>query len=210
MKKALLAALCFTLVSLALVNGTFAMPDINQVFADLTALFGAEKGLPELGGEGTAVHVEIVSDQTPRNLYPGGEASRTFRVENLGSGGVFFRLVYAVQYDAESWEHLTIRFAHDGSYREHPWQDIRIGGVDYRMKVLTYTSELAEGVLSSPVTLSIAMGAAVTGEQLGRYRSDFLQTRVLAIDPAPFKEKGYTEAVDALDLALPLDKLNPF
>jgi len=209
MKKALLAALCITIVGFALVNGTFAMPDINQVFADLTALFGAEKGLPELGGEGTAVHVEIVSDQTPQNLAPGGRVSRDFQVKNLGSDGVYFRLVYAVQYDAESWDSLTIRFDHDDSYKKDGWRDIEIGGVDYKMMALTYTGELEKGVQSSPVTLSIAMDSSVTGEQLGRYRSDFLKTRVLAIEPAPFVEKGYT-AEQALDLALPLDTLNPF
>lgn len=209
MKKALLAALCFIIMGLALVNGTFAMPELDNIFADLTETLGEVLGKAVKGGEGTAVHVEIVSDQTPQNLAPGGRVSRGFQVKNLGTDGVYFRMVYAVQYDAESWDSLTIRFDHNGSYKKDDWRDIEIGGVDYKMMALTYTGELAEGDLSSPVTLSIAMAPSVTGEQLGRYRSDFLKTRVLAIEPAPFVEKGYT-AEQALNLALPLDTLNPF
>ena len=67
MKKALLAALCFIIVSLMLVNGTFALPDFSEVFQVVAELF--EKGIPEQGGLGTAVHVELISDQTPQNLW---------------------------------------------------------------------------------------------------------------------------------------------
>jgi len=208
MKKALLAALCFIIVSLMLVNGTFALPDFSEVFQVVAELF--EKGIPEQGGLGTAVHVELISDQTPQNLYPGGEVSRDFHVKNLGTGDVYFRLVYAIQYDEESWPHLDIRFTAGEGFTEHGWQDITIGSTPYKMKVFTYNTALHTETFSPEVSIFIAMDSTVTSAQLRRYRSDFLQTQVLAIDPAPFTERGFGTAGEALDLALPLDTLNPF
>lgn len=210
MKKALLAASCFIIVSLMLVNGTFALPDLDKVFADLTSLLGMENGLPQIGGEGTAVHVELVSDDEPRNLYPGSEVSRAFHVQNLGTGDVYFRLVYAIQYDEESWPHLDIDFTAGNGFTEHGWQDITIGSTPYKMKVFTYTNALPVDSASPEISITIGMDTAVTSEQVSRYRRDFLQTQVLAIDPTPFIEKGYSTAVEALDLALPLDTLKPF
>lgn len=208
MKKALFAAVCFMLVSLMLVNGTFALPNLNEVFADLTALLGA-KGLPEQGGAGTPVHVALLSDDAPQRLFPGGAASRINTVQNKGDGPVYFRLVYAIQYDAETWTKLDIDFYPGAGFEESPWRDIAIGGTPYKMKVFTYTQALAAGAKSPDVRLTIAMDASVTSEQISRYRSDFLQTQVLAIDPTPFAETAST-AKAALDLALPIDTLNPF
>lgn len=208
MKKALFAALCFILVSLVLVNGTFALPDFDEVFQVISELL--EDGIPEIGGEGTAVHVKIISDDEPQNLYPGSEVSRTFKVQNLGTGSVYFRLVYAVQYDAESWPKLDIDFAAGSGFTEHAWQDITIGNTPYKMKVFTYTSALPVGSSSPEVSITIAMDTTVTSDQITRYRSDFLQTQVLAIDPTPFTEKGHTTAEQALNMALPLDTLSPF
>ena len=208
MKKALLAALCFILASLVLVHGTFALPDINEVFQVVAELL--EKGLPEQGGAGTAVHVSLIADQTPQNIYPGGEVSRSFYVKNQGTGDVYFRLVYAIQYDEESWPNLNIRFTWEDEFKEHDWKDITIGSTPYKMKVFTYTEALPAAAESPEICLSIAMDSGMTSEQLSRYRSDFLQTQVLAVDPLPFAQKGYISAEQALDMALPLDTLNPF
>ena len=208
MKKAFLAALCFIAVSLVLVNGTFALPDFDEVFQVVTELL--EKGIPKQGGVGTAVHVVLVSDDKPQNLLPGGEVSRSFQVKNLGEGEVYFRLVYAVQYNAESWPKLDIRFTAGDGFKEHDWKDISVGSTPYKMKVFTYTKALPADATSPEVSISIAMDATVTSGEISRYRSDFLQTQVLAIDPAPFTEKGYADAETALDMALPLDKLSPF
>ena len=106
MKKAILAALVFIVVGFALVNGTFALPDLEEVFQTVTQLL--EKGMPEPGG-GT-VDVALVTDDTPQQLYPGGAASRVTCVRNEGTGPVYFRLVYAIQYDRDSWDKLTITF----------------------------------------------------------------------------------------------------
>lgn len=207
MKKALLVALCFVLVSFALVNGTFALPNLDEVFQAVTELLNGF-GMPEEGG--TTIDVEIVSDDEVQRLFPGGAVSRVSQVQNLGTGAVYFRLVYAVQYDEESWPHLDIDFTAGNEFTEHNWQDIKVGGTPYKMKVFTYNSELAAKASSPGVRISISMDTAVTSEQLARYRSDFLQIQALAIDPTPFTEKGFTTAKAALDKALPLDELNPF
>lgn len=209
MRKALLLGLCFVMVCLMLISSSFALPDLNEVFADLTDTLGGALGLPVQGGAGTPVHVTLLADDTPQRLFPGGSASRIARVRNAGEGSVYFRLVYAVQYDPESWPQLDIRFTAEESYAESGWQDISIGGTPYRMKVFTYTQALVAEADSPGVALTIAMDSSVTSEQISRYRSDFLQTQVLAIDPTPFAEIAPT-AVQALDMALPLDSLNPF
>lgn len=207
MKKAILAALVFIVVGFALVSGTFALPDLDKVFDDLTELLG-DLGLPTQDTNGT-IDVALVSVDTPQQLYPGGTASRVTRVKNQGTSPVYFRLCYAIQYDAASWHKLTIDFESE-DYEQTDWRDITIGNTPYKMKVFTYPAALASGAKSPDVKLTIAMAGSVTSEEISRYRSDFLQTQVLAIDPTPFTGEGITTAKDALDLALPLHTLNPF
>lgn len=209
MKKAILAALTFIVVGFLLVNGTLALPDLEEVFAYVKEL-GETLGLPTQDESGT-IAVALVSDDSPQQLYPGGAASRVTAVRNEGTGAVYFRLVYAIQYDADSWDKLTITFAADEDFVESGWLPISIGTTDYRMKVFTYTEALAAQAESPAVTLTIAMDDSVTSEEISRYRSDFLQTQVLAIDPTPFTAQSITTAEDALDLALPIsDTFNPF
>lgn len=208
MKKAILAALVFIVVGFALVNGTFALPDLDKVFAYVKEL-GETLGLPQTGGAGSTVDVALVSSDTPQQLYPGGAASRATAVKNQGTSAVYFRLCYALQYDESSWDKLTITFAAD-DYAQTDWLDITIGTTPYKMKVFTYPEALAIGAESPDVTLTIAMGSTVTNEEIGRYRADFLQTQVLAIDPKPFTAQNITTAEEALNLALPLGTLNPF
>ena len=207
MKKAILAALVFIVVGFALVNGTFALPDLDEVFANLTELLG-DLGLPTQDASGT-IDVALVSDDTPQQLYPGGAASRVTRVKNQGTSPVYFRLCYAIQYDESSWNKLTIGFNAVG-YEPSGWWDITIGNTPYKMMVFTYPVALASGVESPDVKLTIAMDDSVTSEEISRYSADFLQTQVLAIDPVPFTDKDITTAEEALNLALPLHTLNPF
>ena len=108
MKKALLAAICFVLIGFMMVDGTFALPDLNDVFADLTSVLGDVLGLPQLGG--SQVDVSIVSDNTAQSLYPGSTATRVSHVHNDGTDNVYFRLAYAIQYNEDSWDQLTITF----------------------------------------------------------------------------------------------------
>lgn len=207
MKKAILAALVFIVVGFALVNGTFALPDLDEVFANLTELLG-DLGLPTQDASGT-IDVALVSDNTPQQLYPGGAASRVTRVKNQGTSPVYFRLCYAIQYDQSSWPKLDVGFEAAG-YEQTGWLNITIGNTPYKMMVFTYKEALAAKDTSPDVKLTIAMDDSVTSEEIGRYRADFLQTQVLAIDPTPFTGEGITTAKDALELALPLDTLNPF
>ena len=208
MKKAILAALVFIVVGFALVNGTFALPDLDEVFANLTELLG-DLGLPTQDTNGT-IDVALVSDNTPQQLYPGGAASRVTRVKNQGTSPVYFRLCYAIQYDESSWNKLTIDFDTE-DYEQTGWRDITIGNTPYKMMVFTYTKDLAAGDYSPAVTLTIAMDDTVTSEEISRYRADFLQTQVLAIDSLTFKEKNITTAKEALNLALPINSnFNPF
>lgn len=207
MKKAILAALVFIVVGFALVNGTFALPDLDEVFANLTELLG-DLGLPTQDASGT-IDVALVSDDTPQQLYPGGAASRVTRVKNQGTSPVYFRLCYAIQYDESSWNKLTITFAADG-YDQTDWRDITIGNTPYKMMVFTYPAALLSWETSPEVKLTIAMDDSVTSEEISRYRADFLQTQVLAIDPTPFTDNDITTAEEALNLALPLGTLNPF
>lgn len=206
--KALLAGTCFVLISFMLVNGTFALPDFDDVFKAITEL--GEKGIPEFGGEGTKVNVRLVSDGENQRLFPGGKVAQNTHVENLGNGEVYFRLVYAIQYDKESWKYLDIDFDAGEGFSDDGWKDISVSGTNYKMKVFTYTKALNANADSPNVRITIGMDTAFTSEQISRYKSDFLKVQVLAIDPAPFNEKGYSTAEAALDMALPISTLNPF
>lgn len=209
MKKAILAALTFIVVGFLLADGTLALPDLDEVFAYVMEL-GDALAHPTQDESGI-IAVALVSDDSPQQLYPGGAASRTTAVRNEGTGEVYFRLCYAIQYNADSWHKLTITFAANEDFEESDWLSITIDGTPYQMKVFTYKEALAAGAASPDVKLTIAMDDSVTSEEIIRYRSDFLQTQVLAIDPTHFTNVGYTKAVDALDRALPIsDTFNPF
>lgn len=211
MKKALLVAVSFILFSFLLVSGTFAMPDLNDVFSDLSAILGEALGKPVNGGAGTPVHVALVSDDAPQSLFPGITASRTTYVQNKGEGDVYLRLAYAIQYDAETWgDLLKVQFQAGEGFFEHDWQDISVSGTPYKMKVFTYNAALPSASDTPSVTISLTMDASVTSQQFSRYRSDFLRIQALAIDPTPFVNKGYLSAQEALDMAIPLNTLNPF
>lgn len=206
MKKALLAALCLIIAGLMMMNGTFALPSLSEVFKTVEALL--EKVTPEDGGD--TVDIQLVLSDEPRSLYPGSTVSRTCQVENQGDQSVYFRLACAIQYDEATWDELDISFEHDDKFTAtDDWTSITINGTPYRMKVFTYTDALAEDTTSDGVEISISMGTSVTSEQLAKYRSDFLQIQALAIETEAFTEKGYT-ATAALDAALPLEDLNPF
>ena len=210
MKKALFAALCFILIGFIMVNGTFAQLDIGDIFKDLGGAFGSPTHEPG------KVDVELVNVGQVEELYPGGQATYTVAVKNSGSLSACFRLAFAVQYDAETWDKLNISiFADDAFLQPGGWTDISVGGTPYRMQVFTCQEPLPAAAQSDPVSITIAMDKDITSQQITRYRSDFLQTQVLAIEADLFMqpdENGtatYT-AVEALDMALPLKDFNPF
>lgn len=225
MKKAILAALCFILVSCMFVNGTFAAPDINEIFRSVAEFFqNIENPFPVQDVKGETVNVTIQSDNNSSQLFPGGTATRTSRVMNEGSESVFYRFAYAVQYcDEASWKKLTIDFDFSSEYyAESAWQEIEVDGETYKMKVFTYKTELPKESQAPSITISVKMDHSVTSQEIARYRSNFLMMQVMAIEAQPFI-KAEEAAVDAnsqvdvsavaqkaLNAALPLKDLNPF
>ena len=215
MKKALIAALCFIVVSILLVNGTFALPtaaEISQWFQTITSdLFGSNP-FPEADAERVTVKVH---SQVSGALYPGVSAVSESWVTNEGGNDVYFRLVYAIQYDAASWHKLHLDFACPASYAasltpegEYAWIDTTIGGVPYKAMVFSYTGALSGRAQAPQVALTIYMDPTMTNDDISRYNADFLQVQAFAIGAAPFTpEKGYATAIDALDAALPLDRI---
>ena len=210
MKKALFAALCFIIVGFMMVNGTFAQLDWGDIFKELGGAFGAPTRDPG------KMDVDLVNVGQIEQLYPGGSATCSVAVKNEGSLNACFRLAFAVQYDAETWDMLTFRFSAGEEYiQTSGWTDITVGGTPYRMQVFTFKEALAASSQSSPVSITIAMDKDITSQQIARYRSDFLQTQVLAIEadlfmqPSENNAVAYT-AVEALDMALPLSGFNPF
>lgn len=226
MKKAFFAALCFVLISCLFVNGTFALPDIDEVFAFIESL--GTSGTPTQDEK--LLQVKLESTYSPGQLMPGGSASRTTVVKNTGEANAYFRLVYAIQYDEATWNLLKVSFDVPKGYREEAWTDIDIDGTPYKMKVFSYDKELysngnVQGMTSassvSPaVTITIEMDKSITNQQLSCYRDDFLQVQVLAVETETFadvvaksedvKAGKMSPAQYVLDMAIPLTKLNPF
>lgn len=216
MKKAILAALVFIVVGFALVDGTLASTfnAALDIFADLTATLGQSLGL---AATDASFDVDLVTVGDAQQLYPGGKAATTVRVDNMGELPACFRLAFAVQ-KTSSWGQLECTFTvPEGFTGENNWREITVGGTPYYMAVFTYNEMLAVGGKSPEVSITIAMAKDVTTAQINEYRADFLKTQVLAIDATPFlttKDSGtplYTSAAAALDAALPLsDTFNPF
>lgn len=207
MKKLLILVLCLSLAGLLAVNGTFAMSDVSSAFQKLTDFLG-DLGMPQHGGN--KIDVQIISDNTPQILSPGTSATRTVYVKNQGSDPAYFRFAIAVQYDEETWNDLTIAFNTEG-YSVSDWTEISVSNTPYRMKVFTYEQALGSDSASPEIAMTVSMKADVTSEQLARYRSDFIQMKVLAIETDSFKKNDVPmSASDALNMALPLQSFNPF
>lgn len=215
MKKFLMLALCLALAGFVAVNGSYAMPDVAEVFQDLTEYLGDVLGIPAYSTQGE-IDVQIVLGREPDMLYPGCTAQTTLSVHNDGSQTAYFRLAVAVQYDAATWDDkFTVAFEAADSYTVLDWMDITISGTPYRMKVFTYNEALGSNEQSSNITMTVSLAANVTNEELARYHSDFVQMKVLAIETAAFDDKAKAEnrepsAQTALDRALPLTDFNPF
>ncbi len=209
MKKALAVSLCFVLVGFMLVNGTLAdvFNQARDIFADLSGVLGA----PTTDGR---FDVDLVNVGEVEQLFPGGQATHTVRVDNVGELGACFRLAFAVQ-KTSAWEQLHFTFTADNSFTQSDWMKITVGGTPYNMKVFTYTATLDEERSSPTVSITIAMDKAVTTAQIEEFRGDFLKTQVLAIEADLFMQPSenntttYT-AEQALDMALPLTNFNPF
>lgn len=202
MKKALLAAVCFILVCVALVHLQPTLPGLGD-------LFGASSPSDANTG-GKPVHVTLVTDSTKQMLFPGGTVTRSSVVRNDGEGSACFRLAYAIQYDEESWPHLDISFDADPAYAVTNWWPITVDGTPFMMKVFSYSKAIEPDESSPGVTISITMDHSFTNEQMARFREDFLQIKAMAVDPTPFLKGNVTTITQVLDVALPLNTFSPF
>ena len=213
-----MAALTFVVIGFMMVDGTLAtvLNEARSIFQNLTQTLGDSLGIATTD---STFDVELVTIGEVDPLYPGGTATHQIAVKNNGTLPACFRIAFAVQYDKESWDLLNISFTINENYTpDQGWRDISIGGTPYRMMVFTYKNTLPAGEQSTEASITITMDKHVTSEQIRRYRSDFMQAQVLAIDADTFlnaRDKNdqpiYPTPEAALDAALPLNDPNrPF
>jgi len=214
-KKAFLVAMCFVAAGFLMVNDTFASDfskAITGIFAYIEAL--GENGAPSSENDKISVKLETTGDN--QSLYPGSSVTRRTIVKNEGTDSAYVRLVYAVQYDRETWDDgFKVKFECEKGFKqetfgEQDFKPIKIGSDDYRMYVFTWQDKLPSNGSTNGVDVTVSMEGSITTEQMKRYRSDFLRIQALAIETASFTNKEITSAEDALNMALPLDTLKPF
>ena len=214
MKKVLTLTLCLALTCLLAVNSSYALPDVSSAFQHLIDYLGDALGIPSHSQNGE-IDIQIVSGGSEQQLYPGAQAQQTFSIRNNGTSGAYFRFVVAVQYDAETWDQLSVTFDTNDSYLISDWMPTAISDVPYRMKIFTYKHALAADESSPEIMMTVGMDPDMTNEQFSCYGSDFIQMKVLAVETNAFDKKAEADsrepsALDALDRALPLTNFNPF
>lgn len=214
MKKVLTLTLCIMLAGLLAVNSSYALPDVSSAFQHLIDYLGETLGIPSYSSTGE-IDVAIVACDEQQQLYPGTQAQQTLSIRNEGTSSAYFRFVIAVQYDAETWNQISVTFDDNDFYSVSDWMPTAITNMPYRMKVLTYKQALAAGESSPQFTMTVGMDSDMTNEQFSRYNSDFIQMKVLAVEANAFDKKAKADgrepsAQDALDRALPLTNFNPF
>ena len=214
MKKVLTLTLCLLLAGLLAVSNSYALPDVSSAFQHLIDYLGDALGIPTHSSNGE-IDVQIVSGGSEQQLYPGTQAQQTFSIRNDGTSSAYFRFVVAVQYDAETWDQLSVSFDANESYAISDWMTTTISDAPYRMKVITYKQALNAGESSPEIMMTVGMDSDMTNEQFSRYGSDFIQMKVLAVETNAFDQKAEAEnrepsALDALNRALPLTNFNPF
>jgi len=224
MKKVFLLVLCLALAGLLAVNGTFALPNADEVsewFQDLRHLIGEALGLPT--ADKTQFDVSLVYSDNGQTaaLMPGDNLRHSVAVANGSeSSPAYFRIAIAVQESA--WNHMTVQASGDRYAWLDEWRDIEIGDRSFKMMIATCKDELPVGETSAAVQLDVSMDLSITTEQMEQIDADFLQIQVLAVDANAFEDaktsgkiiaaydQTWAEAV--LDQALPIDsaEFNPF
>lgn len=202
MRKVLIVALCFVCCAALLTGSTLATETTDLSFLNFfqTLLELGDKAAPSHDGE--KVKVQLTTQQTATQLYPGASATLTHTVTNTGTQDVYFRLYYALPNIEETNELVSVNFEANGfDVSEWMVKD------DLRIAVLTYNNALQPNE-ESAVSVTVGFDKDMTSEQFARYDANFLQTQVLAIEMEAFAQ--YKDAADALNAALPLDTTNPF
>ena len=195
MKKVMLLAVCLILAGLLAVNSTFALPDIDKVFATLTELLGSLAAPTE---DPTQFNVSLVYTGSDENtlLSPGGTVTRSFAAANgANSKPAYFRIAIAVQNDALPAGLLQVQ-TNGGNYTWTQANDITIGGRTYALKVATYKDKLPVGETSASAMLRVSMDASVTSAQMAQLDDNFLQIQVLAVDATAFESENLKQEIE--------------
>ena len=146
----------------------------------------------------------------------GGAVDKFTSVKNAGEKSAYIRTAFAL--DKYAYDHGIIHLnfnQDDENFRYEGWKSITIKGRPYMMMVVTCKKELAHNATTPPMLLQVAMSNHVTNADLSNVSADFLLIKTMAIESDVFVEKvdGVEQKMSAeaaLNLALPLDSLQPF
>ncbi len=229
---------CVALVLVLDVNGTLALEQAAQsLFKQVVSLLGNENGNPEADENNFKVELVITDKNENSNIdrnqvlapsyeidgvptadsdglwYQVGVVDRFVSAKNESTSkyGAYLRIAIAVKNN----DCVYLNFNTSSTDFDRVEKEITIGSDKYTMYVFTYKHELAPGFTTPPTLKQIAMDKDATSADLQALGSDFLQIKVLAIQASAFKKDENGQQVqmsyaDALDVALPIDTLNPF
>lgn len=145
-----------------------------------------------------------------------GAVDKFTSVSNEGKKSAYIRTAFALDKYAYDNGIIHLNFNQDDeNFRYEGWESITIKGRPYMMMVVTCLQELPVNTTTPPMLLQVAMSKDVTNADLSNISADFLLIKTMAIESDVFVEKvdGVEQkmsAEKALDLALPLNNLQPF
>lgn len=146
-----------------------------------------------------------------------GAVDKFTSVSNEGEKSAYIRTAFALDKYAYDNGIIHLNFNYDEEnfhyeYKEKEWKPITIKGREYVMQVVTCKKELIKDYTTPPMLLQVAMSRDVTNADLSNISADFLLIKTMAIESDVFvdEEGNKLSAEAALNLALPLNNLQPF
>jgi len=142
-----------------------------------------------------------------------GAVDKFTSVKNAGEKSAYIRTAFALDKYAYDKGIIHLNFNQDDeNFRYEGWKSITIKGRPYMMMVVTCKKELAHNATTPPMLLQVAMSRDVTNADLSNISADFLLIKTMAIESDVFvdEEGNKLSAEAALNLALPLNNLQPF
>ena len=142
-----------------------------------------------------------------------GAVDKFTSVSNVGKTPAYIRTAFALDKYAYDKGIIHLNFNEDNSnFKYHDWKEITIKGRPYMMMVVTCLQKLPINTTTPPMLLQVAMSRDVTNADLANISADFLLIKTMAIESDVFvdKDEKPLPAMEALEMALPLDSLNPF
>lgn len=199
--------------------------DVRLVYqkrnADGTALVG--EGTPEQLAPARYSKFDWENDKVPiggvmlwndSNII--GAVDKFTSVKNAGEKSAYIRTAFALDKYAYDNGIIHLNFNQDDeNFRYEGWKSITIKGRPYMMMVVTCLQKLPINTTTPPMLLQVAMSRDVTNADLSNISADFLLIKTMAIESDVFVEERNGEkvqlsATEALDMALPLNNLQPF